>query len=195
MIAMTVASAAHTHPGETVCGDTHAVIKRDRTVTVAVVDGAGHGERAASAAHAFCAYLRKHADLTLQELFRGAHRELAGSRGAAASVARIDGLKQTLEYAGVGNVSLHALSREAIRPISMHGIVGVRTRKIMTFRYMVNPGDLFVLFTDGISSRFELAHYKHLEPFALANTLLAHHGKAHDDATCVVMRCVETEQA
>jgi serine/threonine protein phosphatase PrpC len=61
-------------------------------------------------------------------------------------------------------------------------------RKVLATSHKLHNGDLLVLFTDGISSRFVLEHFRALEAQPLADSLLAAHAKAHDDASCVVLR-------
>ena len=58
-------------------------------------------------------------------------------------------------------------------------------------RSQLASGDLLVMFTDGISSRFDLSKIEAASegPQALADYLLSNHAKEHDDAGCVVIRC------
>jgi serine/threonine protein phosphatase PrpC len=53
----------------------------------------------------------------------------------------------------------------------------------------IHEGDLFVLHTDGISSRFSPEELRTMDVGAAARRLLASHGKTHDDAACIVVRC------
>ena len=47
---------------------------------------------------------------------------------------------------------------------------------------------MIVAFTDGVSSRFTLETCDGLDVQDVADAVVRDHGKAHDDATCVVLR-------
>ena len=172
---------------ETVCGDAFAVF-RDRETTIAVADGLGHGAGAAEAALAFCAYVGTHASAGLEQILRGATTCLSPTRGAAAALIRISDQRRHLSFAGIGNIEVQAMSKLPIRPVCTPGIVGRPLRKVLSFDYELNRGDLLAIHSDGISSRFTLAPYSHLDVQSMAEAILADHGKQHDDATCVVVR-------
>lgn len=179
--------------GETVCGDAVLVLENteENKTLVAVVDGLGHGPSANQAAIAFLGFVEAAADdIPLHDLFHAASAEIARTRGVAASIARFDGATNTLAYAGVGNVELSAISAAPIRPISKPGIVGRRLGRIIEFEYQLHLGDLIVIFTDGVSSRFNLEKYRRLEPRELCDQLIEEHGKNHDDATVTAIRCI-----
>lgn len=172
---------------ETVCGDAFVVFPGE-WITVAVADGLGHGPEAAEAAHAFCEYVGAHASEGLEEILRGATAALSDTRGAAAALIRIADQLQCLSFAGIGNVELQAASRRPIRPVCTPGIVGRPLRKVLEFNYELTRGDLLAIYSDGISGRFALGSYGHLDAQSMAEAILADHGKHHDDATCVVVR-------
>lgn len=178
---------------EEVCGDAVAVESDENAgiTHVAVIDGLGHGPAAHAAADAFVAYFRKTItpELPLVDLLNGASNAIARTRGVAASVIRLDGNKREIQYAGVGNVELMAVSVDPIRPISKAGIIGRRLGRLLHFEYSLHHGDLLAVFTDGISSRFSLESLRDMDPPALCREVLSEWGKAHDDATIVAIRC------
>ncbi len=178
---------------EQVCGDAVAVDTDESTgiTHVAVVDGLGHGPAAHMAADAFVTYFRDKItpELSLVDFLLGASNAIARTRGVAASVVRLDGMKGKMQYAGVGNVELMAVSVEPIRPISKAGIIGRRLGRLLHFEYSLHHGDLMAVFTDGISSRFSLESLRDMDPPALCREVLSEWGKAHDDATIVAIKC------
>jgi negative regulator of sigma-B (phosphoserine phosphatase) len=175
--------------GERVCGDAFVIVPQGGTTTIALADGLGHGEHAAQASNAFCSYVKGAGHDSLEEIFWGAHRSIVHTRGAAAALLAIDTRSDTLAFAGVGNIDFVADSATRIKPISTPGIVGQRIRKIATFSYPISAGDLFIVFSDGISGRFELKGYRRFSPSHMAAAILADYGKDHDVATCIVIRC------
>jgi hypothetical protein len=188
MSRLTIGVAQRPCIGERVCGDTYVVTVCDAMTTVAVADGLGHGPDAALASVAFCAFVEQQTGRSPHELMAEVRPHLSGTRGAAAAVLRFDEETGTLDFAGVGNIDLHADSTVAIHPVSTPGIVGQHVRKILPFSYELDGDALFAVFSDGISGRFDIASYRGREPQDIADAILADHGKDYDDATCVVIR-------
>jgi negative regulator of sigma-B (phosphoserine phosphatase) len=185
---VTVGSARRAAVGQSVCGDACAVFSTTQGTLICVADGLGHGADANAAASLACEYARQHADVPLETLMRGMDRVLAGTRGAAVSLISLRPAAALVQYVGIGNVDLRAIARAPIAPPSTPGIMGRGLRKVRVWEYPLATEDLLVIVTDGISSRFELGAFSHLAPQALAETLVAKHHKAHDDACCVVAR-------
>lgn len=185
---ITIGTAQRPALGQQVCGDAFIVADNDSVTTIGIADGLGHGPEAAEASNAFCAFVQEHHVASLKEIILGSDKRLGGTRGAAAALLRIDLGAECLEFAGVGNIEVHAESSIPIHPICVPGILGQRFRKFLPFHYEMDGAALITLFSDGISSRFEISGYRHLEPQEMAEAILKDHGKDHDDATCVVVR-------
>lgn len=183
-----VGSAQRPRTGETACGDVGAVIPFSRGVLLCLADGLGHGVDAQASADEACRYARAHAEAPLEALLRGIDVALRGMRGAAVSVLAIHAAEGRAQFAGIGNVELRAVARAHVAPPTMPGIVGQRIRGVRVWEYPLATGDLLVLATDGISSRFDLSELAHLEPQALADAIVGQHHKSHDDASCLVAR-------
>src|SRR6266536_826187 len=75
-------------------------------------------------------------------------------RGAAMGLLRLDLIGCSASYVGVGNIGLQVYSRQPIKPISKNGILGFRLPTLLELRYVYDPGDVFVLYSDGVSSSF-----------------------------------------
>lgn len=185
---MDVGTAQRPADGETVCGDALLVLHRDTRSLFVVVDGLGHGPHAATAATAFCEYVEAHVDEPLDVMLHGADKAVSSTRGAAAMIARVDKRAATIEIAGVGNVAMRAWSKERFQPLPMRGVLGRGIRNVRIFRYGLSVGDLFALYSDGISGSFDIDSVKHQGATAIAKSILAGYRKSHDDATCVVVR-------
>lgn len=185
---MQIGEVVRNYPGESVCGDTTVVIQLDQMVTVAVADGLGHGPEAALASKAFCSFVKKNHKKGLEQLMQGAHRALRSTRGVAASILRFDQSTDRLEFVGIGNIEVRTFSKNSVGPVSLPGVVGQQMRKCVVFEYEICAGDLFAIFSDGISSHFGLKKYRNLEAQETANAILVDHSKGTDDASCVVVR-------
>ncbi|MCD6498665.1 MAG: SpoIIE family protein phosphatase [Deltaproteobacteria bacterium] len=186
---MNVGSAQRPKVGERVCGDAFVVLTSGSKTTIALADGLGHGPMAAEAGHAFCTFVAEHRDDALTDIIKGVHAQLRTTRGAVGAILRIDTESRAMQYVGVGNIDLVALSKAPIRPVSRPGVLGRRLGKVLKFDFILSEGDLLVFFSDGISSRFDAKRYRNLELDKMAEAILREHGKQYDDATCIVVKC------
>jgi negative regulator of sigma-B (phosphoserine phosphatase) len=191
---LVIGSAQRCLPGQTVCGDQHAIVRFPGGALVCLADGLGHGAEAYTAAETACQQAREHAEEPIEALMRRLDSALAATRGAAVSLVTLRPADGRLRFAGVGNVELRSRSRARIDPPTMPGIVGHGLRAVRVWEYPLACGDLLVLMSDGISSRFDLDQLAHLDPQGLADTLLAHHHKSHDDACVVVVRVTAAQE-
>ena len=174
--------------GETVCGDGYTTRVFDDGVLVSVVDGLGHGPSAGKAADAFTMSIEEDDALGVRSMMENAHRALSGTRGAAAAILRLCESTNLVTFTGVGNIEMHSIADVKMHPVCAPGIVGHRIRKMLAFEFQLPAAATIALCSDGISSRLHFDEYVHLEPQEIADTIMAQHGKDHDDATCVVLR-------
>lgn len=191
MTALDVRVGVATRPvkGETECGDLAAFACTDGVWSIVLADGLGHGPDAAVAARAVVGFVLERPEVELGDLMRRCDRAVTHTRGAALTVLRIDAKAGDVVHAGVGNVDVAAATLHPTRLIAMPGIVGARMRKVVATRHRVSPGDVLVLHTDGISRRFQPADFRDTPVAEAAALVLSRHGLAHDDATCVFVRC------
>lgn len=177
--------------GQHVSGDIYVVREQDEhTLLAAVIDGLGGGEEAARAARIAEQVISEHVAWPLQEIMRRSHSALHGTRGAVISLLRLDADACHAAYVGVGNIGAHVYSRQPIKPITKSGIVGFRLPTLLELHYQYDPGDVFVLYSDGVSSHFgqTVGLDARQSPQQFAEELLANHGKTIDDATVVVIQ-------
>lgn len=177
--------------GQSISGDSWMVTPLNGNgLLAAVIDGLGGGEEAARAARTAETIFRERAERPLQELIRLSHEALHTTRGAVVGLLRLDPLYNSATYVGVGNIGVYVYSRKPIKPISKNGILGYRLPTLLELTYTYDPGDLFVLYSDGVSSQF--TQDLHLDirqpPQALAERIVHTYGKQSDDATVVVVQ-------
>ena len=168
--------------GQRVSGDVYLVEE--------YADGLGGGEEAERAARLAAQTLRQNPDAPLQDLIRRSHAALHSTRGAVIGLLRLELAAGQASYTGVGNIGAQVYSRRPIKPISKNGILGFRLPSLLELRYTYDPGDLFVLYSDGVSSHFAQDNKLDLRqtPRQLAEQVLAKYGKLTDDATVLVIR-------
>jgi anti-sigma regulatory factor (Ser/Thr protein kinase) len=185
------------HPGESVVGDGFGLAWEGDRMTVAVVDGLGHGVQAAKARQVALATLERRPALDPAGLLGEIDAGLRVTRGAAAAITRIDGWSRRLTFAGTGNVNGRLyrpagdqalMSRPGILGVGQ-GPGGARPHRLVSAGW-VAPSVL-VLHTDGITSRWNLADYPGADrhhPAILASLIWRDALRGNDDATVVVVR-------
>lgn len=177
--------------GEQHCGDGWSLAAQDALVSAMVVDGLGHGEAASQAAdaaqHAFLADPLAEPSTLMAEL----HQQMTGTRGGAVAIARVDLARGAMRFSGIGNISASLVSREGMRGMASHpGIVGAQFRRAQAFDFGDIIGQLLIMHSDGVQSRWRLVDYPGLfnrHPAVIAAVLLRDFSRNRDDATVLVL--------
>ncbi len=176
-------------PGENLNGDGYFIRQVPHLTVAAIIDGLGHGPEAFVAAEAAQRVLEERYRDPPAVVIEACHRALHSTRGAAISLCRIDLQAGRLEHVGIGNVETRIYGgQEILRPFSFNGTVGMRMERWKVLSYPFSRGMTLVMFSDGISGRFEL------EPPQLTRSpqeIAAHvfsFAKPSDDATVLVGR-------
>jgi phosphoserine phosphatase RsbX len=190
------ATASRPIPGEVVCGD-HSITLDvlGSAALFGVIDGLGHGAAAATAATTAAAVINGAAAEPLDALIGRCHRQLAATRGAAMTLARIDFGAETLQWMGVGNVAANLLAkspsgvetRSSARLAA--GIVGYQVHAIPPHeRIHIRPGYLLVIASDGIAENHLDGVDFTASAAVIAEQILREYGRATDDALVLVAR-------
>ncbi|CAL9537627.1 hypothetical protein SUDANB121_04188 [Nocardiopsis dassonvillei] len=124
--------------------------------TVMLADGLGHGAAAAKASDLASRFVLGRGGEQPETLLRGMHEVLRRSRGAAVAIADIDESRHRLTFCGVGNIGARLYHGGRWRSLlSRPGIVGAfGLRTPNPERHGWEPGDMLVLHTDGLPSRW-----------------------------------------
>jgi len=120
-----------------------------------------------------------------------AHAAARSTRGAAASVARIDRAAGKITFAGVGNVAGWYWTDDGLRPmLTRHGTLGQAAAKPREEIYPFSEGTAVILASDGLESRWSVGDYPGLRaraPATIAALLWRDFSRGRDDATAVVV--------
>lgn len=190
------AAKARPRPGEQVCGDRSIAVDVGGTAAlIGVLDGLGHGAEAAQAALCGVETLRDAHAEPIDVLIQLCHRALAGTRGAAMTLAHIDFHTDTLSWVGIGNVTANLVAKHPggveVRSSARlaGGIVGYRIPEALTPQEVsIRPGDLLVIASDGIDED-HLHNIDFAAPaLTIAEQILRRHGKDNDDALVLAAR-------
>lgn len=189
--------------GEIVCGDAWTVRfadaepgARDAALLVMLCDGLGHGPLAARASAQAVAAFHRTASADPKELITALHHALAGTRGGAAAVARIEPSERRVSYCGVGNISGFVVAdNRRSTLLSAPGIVGHHLPRLRAFDVALPEGAGLVLHSDGLTERWDVGAMPGL--FRCSSTVIAAHllreaAVRRDDASVVVVKGVGT---
>jgi phosphoserine phosphatase RsbX len=181
-------------PGQTESGDLCLIKRVGKGTLVAVVDGLGHGQDAASAAHAAVGALDRHAREPLVELVKRCHEAMVGLRGVVLGLAYLDPQAATMTWLGVGNVAgilLRADLRGRPSRISLvpnAGFIGAEQTQPTTRSVPLALGDTVILSSDGIREGFVDSLTLTNSPQEIADFVITRHVKGNDDALVLVAR-------
>ena len=180
--------------GEATSGDLGVVTVLPEGVLVAGIDGLGHGDEAARAAHKAAEVVRESPIEDLALLVQRCHAALKGTRGAAISLAFISPSEGGVTWLGVGNVEGRVLSGDpsATQPKGSlplgNGVPGHELPHVRATSLDLRTGDVIVLATDGVASAFADSLDVSGSTQAISERIISDHWKPLDDALVVAVR-------
>ena len=177
--------------GERLSGDAVVFRPLEQGLFVAIVDVLGHGPEAHELTHVIDAYLVRYGSTDVSGLMMQLHQHLKGTRGAAVGLCAIDAATGRIDYAGIGNTTIRRFGKSETRLVSQDGVLGQNMRTPRPQTLQLEPGDLIVLYTDGVSDRFTSDDYPGVmrhAPQEVASNIVQRFGKSYDDAACIAVR-------
>jgi negative regulator of sigma-B (phosphoserine phosphatase) len=181
-----------------ISGDVAFVVPGANGALVAAIDGLGRGEKAAHAALTARETVLKTADSGVVPIAQRCHRALAGTRGAAATLAFVSTVTSTITWLGVGTVEgrlvtgdrpkAHAKASLGLR----RGVLGDQLPALEAMTFVIGYGDVLILATDGIAAAFAEELDVSGTPRAIAERIVSAHWNRTDDAVVVVLRYLGT---
>jgi anti-sigma regulatory factor (Ser/Thr protein kinase) len=180
-------------PGESVCGDTAAIVMRpDGTVGILLADGLGHGPHAAAASQEAARLFRKHPEATPAAVLPILHAGLRATRGAALATASIDPHARRVTYGGIGNIAGFISDTGGTRRMVSHsGTAGHTAGRMQEFHYPVHGRPVLVMYSDGLATSWSPECHPglyELDPTLIAGVLYRDHARGRDDASVVVWK-------
>jgi len=181
-------------PGEDVCGDAWASWNEPGRQIIIVADGLGHGPEAELAARTAVDLLEENAGNAPKALLEIVHLGLRHTRGAAVAIAELDEESRTIRFAGLCTIaaSICEGSSFARHLVSLTGTAGMESRTSMReFQYPWPEGSVFIMQSDGLTTRWELDQYPGLlqrDAGLICGVLLRDFSRGNDDATVVAVK-------
>ncbi len=174
------------------CGDTGYIYQNDGICLIALVDGLGHGKPAHEAALLAEEYLAANCELELVAMMQGLNKALVKSRGGVAALCRLDTGTGEMRFCGIGNITTRIFSSaEQTRLTPGDGIVGYMMPTPREKTVTLIPGDVVMLYSDGIKEHFEEYDCIGLLDGSaedIVKKVFHSFYKGDDDGSCLVMR-------
>ncbi|MGE8149708.1 ATP-binding protein [Pseudomonas vancouverensis] len=181
----------HSLHDDPACGDVWHLAYDGARISALVIDGLGHGEDAEKAARAGESAFAPIPFASPVQLLEEMHIAMTATRGGAAAVAQFDAGRDGLTFAGIGNIGACLVTADKSRGLASHpGIVGVQFRKAQPFDYAQVNGQLLIMYSDGLQSRWNLQDYPglvHRHPAVIAAVLHRDFCRGRDDVTVLVI--------
>lgn len=180
-------------PGQEACGDGCSVrLDGAGIVSFLMSDGIGHGPLAADAAQQSIRTFQRTAGEPPGRSMQAIHTALAGTRGSASAIARIDLAARELTYCGIGNIACSIFhGGSSRRAVSQSGTLGHSVRRVQEFVYPFPDGAVLMMHSDGLTSSWDLGGHAGLErhePATIAGFLHKRHRRGRDDAAILVAK-------
>jgi anti-sigma regulatory factor (Ser/Thr protein kinase) len=190
-----VAIMGRPYPGEAISGDDGAFFQSESRLIAAVSDGLGHGPEARQASNHAIEALSRRREMDLDQMLIELDHELKDTRGCAMSILRFDKKHRALESVSVGDVHCHLYNLGDAHfftptPLVL-GTGQLRRQKVRVEQTAVEPGSVFMMFSDGLKSRTSLKGQLDVlrqPPIAIAQHLLEHDSRPDDDVLVMVAR-------
>ncbi|MFB4394174.1 MULTISPECIES: anti-sigma regulatory factor [unclassified Pseudomonas] len=181
----------HSLHDDPACGDTWHVALGPQRLSALVIDGLGHGEDAECAALAGAQAFAQAPFDNPESLLGELHHAMGSTRGGAVAIAQYAAAQDRLAFIGIGNIGATLVSSDRSRGLASHpGIVGGQYRKGQVFDYADVTGNLLIMFSDGLQSRWSLQTYPglvHRHPAIIAAVLHRDFCRGRDDVTVLVI--------
>lgn len=185
--------------GETLCGDGWHLQLTDGKVLILAVDGLGHGPDANEAASQSIASFRNNAAYSPAETLRQIHSDIRRTRGAVGAVLHINKKSPEVQFCGIGNINGKVFSITTSKTItvtknliSYNGILGHNIPNTVHNQLTaMNPGQLLVLHSDGVKSRWDLNKYVDLhrhDASLIAALIYRDFNRGTDDTLVIVAK-------
>lgn len=182
--------------GERLSGDAALAVVVEERLLITLIDVLGHGAEANALAQEMTEYVNKHPVAEPMTMLRNLHARFKGSRGSVVGCAVLEADSGGVAFAGIGNPSFRVVgpSQSVTLPVSA-GIIGSQMRTPKVHHARMQPRDVLLACSDGVSAGFSIADYPQILShgvWAVAHSIVRRFGKDHDDATCLVVRMLES---
>ncbi|MEE1865393.1 MULTISPECIES: ATP-binding protein [Pseudomonas] len=181
----------HSLHNDPACGDVWHLAFDGAHISALVIDGLGHGVDAERAARAGEHSFAQAPFIPPAQALEHIHRAMTATRGGAVAIAQFAPDNGALTFVGIGNIGASLVTVDKSRGLASHpGIVGGQYRRAQPFEYAEVNGQLLIMHSDGLQSRWKLQDYPGLiyrHPAVIAAILHRDFCRGRDDVTVLVI--------
>jgi len=177
---------------EKVSGDIIIVKELEDSLQVSMVDVLGHGDDAHAVAKKIERFLMSTEALSPSSILKALNKDIQSTRGAAVGICNIHRESGAITYSGIGNTGIRIRSSKVFGGFSKEGVVGQYTRSIEDIEGSINNGDIIIMHSDGLTSRFnfpQISNETNESLSVIARDFVYEYGKEFDDSSCVIIEC------
>ncbi|PWU68074.1 SpoIIE family protein phosphatase [Gracilibacillus dipsosauri] len=176
------------------CGDSYFYKEVDGTFICALADGLGSGKYANESSQLVVDIIREYSTLPLKLIMKKCNESLFGKRGVVLGILQIDLETQEYAYTSIGNIGLMTITADSIkkRTIPQAGYLSGYERPVKIVKDRVEDGMIFVMFSDGVTSKeISNSYFLHKEVNHITDTFAyLYQNKLNDDTTLIAMKFV-----
>jgi anti-sigma regulatory factor (Ser/Thr protein kinase) len=157
-------------PGETASGDGFAYTATSEHFRLFIGDGLGHGEEASKAINKALQSFTTSKETSPEQIIRHVHNGVKKTRGLVGTAAVYSFKEKVWRICGVGNISTRTQIGQSVKNyMSYNGIIGLNIPNTLNEQEVPGErGQLIILCSDGIRTRWELQKYTGIYKFDLS---------------------------
>ncbi|MBK0402352.1 SpoIIE family protein phosphatase [Adhaeribacter sp. BT258] len=185
--------------GETVCGDGWEMAQTETNTYIVAFDGLGHGPDANAASTEAIKSFKQNLIDSPSNALRQIHADIRRTRGAVGAVCNIHKATGELDFCGIGNINGKIFGSNGQKTVSVlknlvsyNGTLGHNIPNTMhDLRTEIQMGQLLVLHSDGIKSRWDVTKYPDLhrhDPSLIAAIIYRDFNRGTDDVLVIVAK-------
>ncbi len=178
------------YTGFSVNGDCYYIRSLEDRDIIAVVDGLGHGRDAHKAASHAVKIIEENTQNSIEDIIKQTNTALKNTRGAVIALFIVYKFTNEFEMISIGNIDCrHIVADSTVKLLSYNGYVGAYSGSCKSRKHIYSKGDMLVLCSDGISSKWEVGNYAEgvaKSPSLLCNMVFNEYERHNDDATILV---------
>ncbi|WP_077625232.1 SpoIIE family protein phosphatase [Sediminibacillus massiliensis] len=175
--------------GNYYCGDSYYYKETENEFICALADGLGSGEYAKESSQIVMDIIEENVHADVEQLIRICNEKLVGKRGVVLGVLKVNFRTNAYTFSSIGNIGIMTITekQEKKRSIPNSGYLGGYRRPFKVFDGVLDPGIIFIMFSDGVNSMDLSAKYflgKDVD--RITETYAAIGGKNRDDDTTLI---------
>ncbi|MBM7554401.1 PP2C family serine/threonine-protein phosphatase [Thalassobacillus pellis] len=175
--------------GNYYCGDSYYYKETDKSFVCALADGLGSGELAKISSQAVMDIIEEFPDLDIESLIKKCNEALLSKRGVVLGILKIDFSSNTYSYSSIGNIGIMTVTSEGKkkRNIPLAGYLSGYPRKLRVVHGKLEPGLVFIMFSDGVNERqLSLKLFHDFDVRRIIEQYDIENGGARDDDTTLI---------